>query len=345
MGIEQSTEKPEHFDTIDSPLTATGKTVRTSLGDFLELRTDKNEFLLKKTIIFEGTKSSETLKKALLDLKLAELQKTPLNFVFVRSAHFFENQLYCSSSNAGLIIDHFQSTLDDLVKTNAFTQILKHENDFWRLLISLARTLFFAAENGFQGGFVHPKTLCYSTSRTEFCLMHPGFTNVSNLSLAKAGSVHFSSPELFKAAQKSETELTVNVAKSDFFSLGLVLVYLLSVRSAKLDFSKLYNRLTGSFEGTYLDGVINELQDNCSPLLVRILREVTTEFDYLRISLPTFLDFFGKRETQLTDSEFTGHSAVLEEYMFFKNSKIVEISNRNKELRKSQIENGAEENR
>lgn len=342
MGIDLSTEKPEHFAILNSPLTATGKIVKTSLGDFLELRTDKNELLLKKTIIFEGTKNSEILKKALRDLQLAELQKPSLNFIYIRSAQFFENQLYCSNSNAGLILDHFQTTLHDLVKSNLLLQILKRESDFWRLLISVARSLAFAEKHGFQGGFVHPKTLCYSTTKSEFCLMHPGFTNVSNLSLAKSGSMHFCSPELFMIVQKSDQESTINFPKSDFFSLGLVLVYLLSLRSVKVDFDKLYNRLGSNFEGTYLDRILTDLPDSWSPLLVRILREVTTEFDYLRISIPTFLDFFSKKEVQLIDGDFVGHAAVLEEYMFFKNSKIVEISVQNKERRKSRLENATE---
>lgn len=328
MGLEISSEKPTESTKSIEQMTATGKIIKTAIGDFLELKSqESNEFFLKKTIIFEGTKNSESIKKGVKDLELANTMEPNLNLVWVYSAQFFENKLYCASSNASFVFHHFQSTLDDLISGNKIKQYFTSEADYWKLLFSIAKVIRFFNRNGFKGNFIHTKSLCFTSSNSEFSLMHPSFTNNSNLILAKAGSMHFCSPELFKSLQISNSNYDFDVGKSDLFSLGLIVIYLISLKSTKIDMDKLFNRLSGNFDGMYFEKVISEMKKTrVSSLLIRVLIDITNEFDHLRLSPGSFLDFFKGCEGVLITPAFNGHEAVLDNYLQLKGSRIIDNS-------------------
>lgn len=336
MGGQLSTDTAGSGVPHDPSLVATGKMVRTSMGDFLELRNGKGQSMLKMTVVFEGTKNVEAIKRGISEVEKAKKRNPQLHFLWVYSYQFFENQLYCASSNVTIIFDHFTSNLEDLCEAGQIKTVLGKESDFWGFLVSLVKVLRFSAHNGFKGGFVHPRTICWSPERNGFYLMHPCFLNSSNLSLAKAGSLHFSSPELFAFAQKTEVDATVDVGKSDMFSLGLVVIHLLTQSTKLLKTEALFNRFTGQFEAAHLDVALAGLaKGGLSKLLLAVLQDMTTEFDYLRISPDAFLDFFEGRETVLKDPTFKEHPAVLDQYLFSKNARVVESNGRNGERRRS----------
>ena len=95
-------------------------------------------------------------------------------------------------------------------------------------IISMTNVIRIFEANSFCDASINPKSLFYVGKKKTFCLMHSDFLNCNNLSLAKAGRTHFCSPELFKQISSNKKGFQGDHGKSNIFSLGLMILFLLS---------------------------------------------------------------------------------------------------------------------
>ena len=277
-----------------------------------------NKLFVEKNLAFDNDEGLAAIARCLEQLRQAE----GLAYLQVRAVDVQDRRMFCSASSARLALDYFEKTLEDVLRAGAAHEFFGSEAAAWRLLFALVGVLAFNKERGIAGHFVHPRAVFYDRSRERWGLIHPGFFAENNFSEAVAGNAHFCSPELFfQILSANKRFLIVEPDKSDVFSLGLLTLHLLHCLGDPLDLSRLYNRATISVDAHQLNALTQQLEDRgFSALLVRVLLDMTQEFEHARLSPRAFLALLRPYQEDLEAESFRGHGQLFGLYQGGKGS-------------------------
>lgn len=300
--------------------------LKSSLGHLQAVQNPQShESFILKAISFDNDETFESLKRALEDLDRAQKEGQPC-YLYVHGAEVSDKRLICSASTFMIVLDYFQMNLEDSIHANYLDYFFGHESRIWEFLFGLVRLIRFNDKNKIQGHFFHPRSICWIEQRQVWGLIHPAFfPDQNNYTEAMAGNLHFCSPEAFSQASSGHRQLYIaDQDRSDMFSVGLMILYILYKAGPDFDMNKVYNRMQWAVDGLYLQRMVNSLdQMNVSDLLMRVIGDMVQELEHLRMSSTAFLDFLENQQQNLENENFQAHDKILDNYMELKSSHII----------------------
>jgi hypothetical protein len=276
-------------------------------------------------ISFDNDEVLDSLKKGLDDMALARENGCGA-FVQAHAVELHDKRLICSPSSFVVVLDHFELNLEDVIRSNNMSQFFAYESQIWSMLFDLATVIQFSSQKKIRGHFMHPRSICWVEKTKRWGFLHPAFfPEHSNYSEAMAANLHFCSPELFAQVFSGRRNFHVSDQdRSDMFSLGLIVLFILCFDSGEIDLANVYIRSQCIVDGLYLQRVINGLEKlNVSDLLMRVLSEMLNEIEHLRMSSSGFFDLLQKHQTDLENPNFRDHDKIFDNYMEMKSSNIM----------------------
>ncbi len=92
-------------------------------------------------------------------------------------------------------------------------------------------------------GFIHTKSSFYDKNEETFGLIHASLFEENNFFECKADKLHFCSPELFNQLLSKDNNYTiVDESKSDIFSLGMLILFIINQYNKDFKMSNIYDR-------------------------------------------------------------------------------------------------------
>lgn len=271
-----------------------------------------NNLYVQYNIPFETDSDYRLAHKALVEIK----KFSHTNILKVACVLVDDRRLRCSPSSFRLFTEYHDKTLHEIIQQKKQNEYFESEHKIWKLLFSTMEILHAFFENKIDFNFVHTQSVYYNAPRDNFGLIHPFFFTENNFTEALIGNEHFCSPELYyQILSKNKKFLLVENDKSNSFSLGLLVIYLLH-SSQKLKMDELYNINTISVNMSKIRQLINSLfKMNFSKLLVQVLIDMTNEFEHVRLSPQKFLNWLGTQRVILENAKCDQHELILSDYM------------------------------
>lgn len=288
--------------------------IKNKFGDVRIVQNIKNsKFYIEKSVYFDSDQRLKELKQALQEIAKAN----SVNYMKVYAAQLHDRRMLCSASNAVLVCDYFDVTLEDMVQRKKNLGVFSQETALWGFLFAIVEVLQYNNINNIQNNFVHPRAIYYSKEVEGWCLIHHAFFSENNYTEAVSGATNYCSPELYcQTMSKKKTFYLLESDKSNMFSLAVIALQLLYLDDETFQHSFAYNRQTIRVDVYYLHKFVEELKSKgFSKLLSRILNDMIQELEHLRLSPRKFLNLLSGYKSKLTSADFTGHNGVLKQYI------------------------------
>jgi len=293
--------------------------IKSSLGNLRILQNSKtNLTFVEKNIPFDNDQTLHGIKKCLEDLRKAQ----SVNYLQVRAVEVQDRRMVCSSSSVKIIVDYFEKTLEDVINAGKTEDFFYSEAKSWKLLFSLVQVLRFNLRNKIEGHFIHPRSIFYDKRRECWGLIHHGFFQENNFTEALAGNKHFCSPELYyQILSPNKKFLLVDSDRSNMFSLGLVILYMIYSLEEGLPFEDIYQKEQVSVDTFKIHLSVEELLNRgFSNLFVRILEDMLQDHEHKRLSSEKFISLLENYQISLETDNFKGQDQIYEEYCSLKGS-------------------------
>ena len=263
---------------------------------------------LQYNLPFENDVDLKNLHKTLLELKKMSLTK----ILRVHCVNVEDRRISCSSSNFKLYVDYHEKTLEDILEENRTATFFDAEHKIWCFLFSMMEILSHFFEHKIDCNFVHTRSIFYNPSIEGFGMIHPAFFKDNNFTEALAGNLHFCSPELYhQILSKNRKFLIAETDKSNSFSLGLILLKALYSHDPT-QFEDIYDKELISVNSNKIKSLVQFLpKRGFSQLLMRILLDMTREFEHVRLSPTNFMKVLKDHRLNLETNTFNDHDELL----------------------------------
>lgn len=293
--------------------------IKSSFGNLRILQNSKtNMVFVEKNIPFDNDQTLNDIKKCLEDLRKAQ----NVNYLQVRTVEVHDRRLVCSTSSVKVVVDYFEKTLEDVVNAGKTEDFFYSEAKSWKLLFSLVQVLNFNQRNKIDGHFIHPRAIFYDKRKERWGLIHHAFFQENNFTEALAGNKHFCSPELYyQILSPNKKFLLVDSDRSNMFSLGLVVLYMIYSLEEGLAFEEIYQKEQVTVDALKIHLSVEELLNRgFSNLFVRILEDMLQDHEHKRLSSEKFISLMENYQMSLETDNFKGHDQIHDEYCNLKGS-------------------------
>lgn len=308
------------------------KIIKCSIGDLQVVKEpNQGQMFVVMPIYYDTDYVFKRLVRALDDIEKSQAAG-PDRYIKVVAADISDRRLICSASSFTVVLNFFQLNLEDVIRAGYFDYYFPDESRVWALMFSLVKTIHLNSQFKVEGNFFHPRSICWLEDIQSWSLLHPAFfPEMNNYSEAVANNFHFASPELFAQASSGRRRFTLHDQnRSDMFSVGLIVLYLLYKGNAEFDFDRVFNRSQFIVDGLYLQRLVNDLEKrNISELMIRIVGDMIQELEHLRIDSNHFLSVLERDQENLENENFRDHEKILENFIELKSSQILMSVNKN----------------
>ena len=288
--------------------------IKNNFGDVRIVQNLKNsKIYIEKSLSFDSDQRLKEICQGLSDINKAD----KVNYMKVHAVLISDRRMLCSISNAIIICDYFEQTLEDMIIRRRNISTFSQEASIWKLLFDIIEVLQYNAINNIQNNFIHPRAIIYNKEIDGWCLIHHAFFTENNYTEAVSGSNNYCSPELYcQTMSKNQNFYLLENDKSNMFSLAVLVLQLLYLDDDTFQHCFAYNRQTIRVDVYYLHKFVEELKSRgCSKLISRILNDMIQELEHLRISPRKFINLLGGYKAKLTSSKFDEHNRILKQYI------------------------------